>query len=310
MLYILLLTGILITVCGNLVVIISISHFKHLHTPTNLLVLSMAVADFLLGLFVMPFSMIRSVETCWYFGDTFCFFHAKIDLILSTVSVFHLIFIAIDRYYAVCDPLLYSSKVTMPVAWLFVTVSWIAAVVYICVLITFKGNTDGMDGFDPCPGDCIIVFNAVWGTLDTVFTFFLPCCVMLSIYTKIFSVARRHEKVICTIQDQIQSREDKKMKIPRSKDSKATKTLTIVIGVFVICWLPYFVNSVMDPFLNFSTAPAVVDALQWLGYFNSGCNPIIYALFYPWFQKALKLIVNCKIFNPGSSLINLYAEIH
>ncbi|XP_066571134.1 trace amine-associated receptor 13c-like [Amia ocellicauda] len=308
--YMFLLSGILITVCGNLVVIISISHFKQLHTPTNLLVLSMAVADFLLGLFVMPFSMVRTVETCWYFGDTFCLLHSSIDLILSTVSVFHLIFIAIDRYYAVCDPLLYTSKITMHVAWFFVTISWVAAIVYIDTLIYFEGNTEGMEGFDPCPGDCIIVFNAVWGTLDTMLTFFLPCSVMLCLYTKIFTVARRHSREISTMEDQMQSIEGKKRLAPRSKDRKATKTLSIVIGVFILCWLPYFVNSVMDPYVHSSTPPIVVDALQWLGYFNSGCNPIIYGFFYPWFQKALNLILTCEIFNPESSLISVYSGSH
>ncbi|XP_066569653.1 trace amine-associated receptor 3-like [Amia ocellicauda] len=215
--YMFLLSGILITVCGNLVVIISISHFKQLHTPTNLLVLSMAVADFLLGLFVMPFSMVRTVETCWYFGDTFY------------------------RYYAVCDPLLYTSKITMHV---------------------------------------------------------------------IFTVARRHSREISTMEDQMQSIEGKKRLAPRSKDRKATKTLSIVIGVFILCWLPYFVNSVMDPYVHSSTPPIVVDALQWLGYFNSGCNPIIYGFFYPWFQKALNLILTCEIFNPESSLISVYSGSH
>ncbi|XP_041107408.1 trace amine-associated receptor 13c-like [Polyodon spathula] len=281
---------------------------KELHTPTNILLLSLAVADFALGLFVMPFTMVRFIETCWYFGDIFCLFHSNIDLALSAISVFHLIFIAVDRYFAVCDPLLYTAKITMRVAWLFAAISWIVGILYICTIVYFKGNTEGQEGFDPCPGDCIIVFNAVWGTLDTIVTFFLPCSVMLGIYIKIFTVAKRHERVISTIEDQMQPIEGRKVKASRSKEGKATKTLTIVIGVFVVCWLPYFVNSLMDPFINFSTPPVVVDALQWLGYFNSGFNPIIYALFYPWFQKALYVVVTCKIFSPDSSFINLFPE--
>ncbi|XP_039605645.1 trace amine-associated receptor 13c-like [Polypterus senegalus] len=300
--------GILMTVCGNLVVIISIIHFKNLHTPTNLFVMSLAVADFLLGAIVMPFSMVRSIETCWYFGDSFCVFHSNVDLILSTVSVFHLMFIAVDRYYAVSDPLLYVTKITMPLAWFFIVTSWTVAVIYVCIIYYFKGNTEGMEGYDPCPGDCIIVFNSTWGTLDTIVTFFLPCSLMLFLYTKIFIIAKKHQKVISTIEDQFQPREDTTQKATKHKDKKATKTLTIVIGIFILCWLPYFVNSLMDPFLSYRTPPIIVDALQWLGYFNSGFNPIIYGLFYPWFQRALKLIVTFRVFSTDSSLLCLFPE--
>ncbi|OWK61802.1 Trace amine-associated receptor 1 [Lonchura striata] len=100
-----------IVMVGNLTVIISISHFKQLHSPTNFLILSMATVDFLLGFFIMPCSMVRSVEHCWCFGEFFCKIHTSMDIMLSTASIFHLSFISIDRYYAVCDPLRYKSKI-------------------------------------------------------------------------------------------------------------------------------------------------------------------------------------------------------
>ncbi|XP_035276512.1 trace amine-associated receptor 13c-like [Anguilla anguilla] len=310
-LYIFFVTGMIITIFGNLVVIISIAHFKQLHTPTNILVMSLAVADLLLGMSVMPFSMIRSVEGCWYFGDAFCLLHSSFDMFLTSVSIFHLISIAIDRYQAVCNPLHYSTRITIPIAWLMSALSWIIAAAYSYGLLYSKANVKGLEDYIAsiyCLGDCVLLFNALWGALDTLIAFFLPCFVMMGLYTKIFLVAREHARKIEDMKHKITVNEENRNKPSQRSEQKAAKTLGIVVGVFIICWLPFFVNSLIDPYTNFATPAIVFDVFVWLGYFNSTLNPIIYALFYPWFQKTLKLIVTFKIFTPHSSNINVFPE--
>ncbi|XP_001506354.1 trace amine-associated receptor 4-like [Ornithorhynchus anatinus] len=293
------------TMLGNFLIIISISHFKQLHTPTNFLILSMATTDFLLSCLVMPFSMIRSVEACWYFGDIFCKVHSCCDIMLCTASIFHLCFISVDRYYAVCDPLHYVTKITIPVIEGFLCVSWSVPVFFAFGLVYSELNLDGMDEFIAaidCGGLCVLIFNPLWGVLASLVAFFLPGAVMAGIYIHIFAVARRHAKQINTFpglqQGSLESR--------TIKESKATKTLSLVMGVFVLCWLPFFLLTVIDPFLNFTTSEDVYNAFLWLGYFNSTFNPIIYGMFYPWFRKSFKLIVTGRIFHADSSCLNLF----
>ena len=115
--------GAVLAVCGNLLVMTSILHFRQLHSPANFLVASLACADFLVGVMVMPFSMVRSVEGCWYFGDSYCKLHTCFDVSFCYCSLFHLCFISVDRYIAVSDPLIYPTRFTASVSGKCITFS-------------------------------------------------------------------------------------------------------------------------------------------------------------------------------------------
>lgn len=307
-LYVMFWTSMVVTVLGNLIVIISIVHFKQLHTPTNLLVMSLALADLLLGCTVMPFSIVRSVSGCWYYGDAFCLLHSSFDMFLTSASIFHLIFIAIDRYQALCNPLLYYKTITIPVAWVMIATSWGIAAAYSFSLLYSRANVHGLDDFLKsiyCLGSCNLLFNALWGALDTLIAFFLPCSVMVGLYAKIFSVARGHIKKIEDVNRGLNLSGEHVNRLSHSSERKAAKTLGIVVGAFIFCWMPFFVNSIVDPYTNFSTPAILFEIFTWLGYFNSTLNPIIYGLFYPWFRKSLYLIITLKIFKTHSSDMNI-----
>lgn len=139
--------GTLITVLGNLLVVIVVSHFQALHTPTNFLLLSLALADMLLGLTVLPFSTVRSVESCWYFGDDFCKLHTFLDTLFCLTSIFHLCFISVDRHCAICDPLLYPTKFTLRVACMCIGVGWAVPMVYTSVFLYTKEIAEGLGHF-------------------------------------------------------------------------------------------------------------------------------------------------------------------
>uniref|UniRef100_A0A8C4RLF5 Trace amine-associated receptor 13c-like n=1 Tax=Erpetoichthys calabaricus TaxID=27687 RepID=A0A8C4RLF5_ERPCA len=306
LLYILAGVSVVVTFCGNLVVIISISHFKQLHTPTNLLILSLAVADFFVGVLIMPIITIQSIETCWYFGEEFCFIYSFFLSLLTTTSTGNLAVIAIDRYIAICHPLTYSNKITVQIGAMAVAAIWISCVTYTGTMILSGGNTEGVIGIDPCPGDCTFVFNSTWAPIDLIYSFLLPVFIMVMLYAKIFLIAKRHAKTISTQQ---RNSVGKNKNISKKSERKAAKTLGIVVTVFIMSWLPFYVCSLLNQFMNFAVPSVVAWACFWIGYVNSGINPIIYALFYPWFRKSFKLLITCKICSPESSLISLMSEI-
>ncbi|XP_038869897.1 trace amine-associated receptor 5-like [Salvelinus namaycush] len=124
-----------VTVFLNVLVIISISHFKQLHTPTNLLILSLAVSDLLVGLIVIPVMTVAIIEPCWVFGEYFCAFLLYITCLCTSLSLGSLVLISIDRYVAVCDPLMYNSKITITRVMCCISITWCFCTIYNAAII-------------------------------------------------------------------------------------------------------------------------------------------------------------------------------
>ncbi|XP_019366376.1 PREDICTED: D(2) dopamine receptor isoform X4 [Gavialis gangeticus] len=82
-------------------------------------------------------------------------------------------------------------------------------------------------------------------------------------------------------------------KLSQQKEKKATQMLAIVLGVFIICWLPFFITHILNIHCNCNIPPAMYSAFTWLGYVNSAVNPIIYTTFNIEFRKAFMKILHC-----------------
>ncbi|XP_061648705.1 trace amine-associated receptor 13c-like isoform X5 [Phyllopteryx taeniolatus] len=93
----------------------------------------------------------------------------------------------------------------------------------------------------------------------------------------------------------------------KSSELKAARTLGVVVVVFIACIMPYFCIAIsgQDVLLNASSAAFIM----WLFYFNSCLNPLIYAIFYPWFRRSIKLIVTLQILKPDSSQANIMIPV-
>ncbi|EPY80925.1 trace amine-associated receptor 6 [Camelus ferus] len=302
--------GSLVAVFGNLLVMTSVLHFKQLHSPTNFLIASLACADFLVGVTVMPFSLVRSVESCWYFGARFCALHSCCDVAFCYSSVFHLCFISIDRYIAVTDPLVYPTKFTVSVSGICIGLSWVLPITYSGAVFYTGVSDDGMEELVSalsCIGGCQIVVNQQWVLIDFLL-FFIPTLVMIILYSKIFLIAKQQAvKIENTGSKAESSSESYKARVAR-RERKAAKILGVTVVAFMIAWLPYTMDTLIDAYMGFTTPAYIYEICCWGAYYNSAMNPLIYALFYPWFRKAIKVILRGGLFKDTSSTISLFSE--
>ncbi|XP_029949238.1 trace amine-associated receptor 13c-like [Salarias fasciatus] len=298
LLYALLSCVTVLTVLLNLVVVVSISHFRRLRSPTNVLLLSLAVSDLLVGLLVMPVETLRFIETCWLLGDLMCALSYIVGFTLTSASVGNMVLISIDRYVAICYPLQYPSKITSGRAAAGVCLCWACSLLYNGLIL--KDHLRQPDRYNTCYGECLVVITYVSGTVDLVFTFIGPCSVIILLYMRVFVVAASQAR---SMHLQIAGTAQTVRVTAKKSEKKAAKTLGIVIFVFLMTFFPYYYPSLAGQDISNSSSSWTV--VSWLLYFNSCLNPLIYAFFYPWFRKATWLIVTLKIREQNSCQANI-----
>ncbi|KAL9899532.1 octopamine receptor in mushroom bodies isoform 1-T1 [Glossina fuscipes fuscipes] len=114
------------------------------------------------------------------------------------------------------------------------------------------------------------------------------------------TMALNHQRDDVEIVRDSSQKQDKKQRGKRSVrfqvkrfkvETKAAKTLAIIVGGFIFCWLPFFTMYLIRAFCDHCIPATLFSVLFWLGYCNSAINPVIYALFSHEFRIAFKRIV-------------------
>ncbi|PVD29988.1 hypothetical protein C0Q70_09249 [Pomacea canaliculata] len=304
-------------VFGNLLVIASVKKFERLRAViTNYFVVSLAFADLLVAILVMPFNASMELSGKWVFGRTMCDFFNANDVLFSTASILHLCCISMDRYIAILHPLKYEIKMTRTRVAVMLTVTWVASILisYIPVYSQLYTTRQHFQQLETHPHSCVFIVNKVYAGVSSSVSFWIPCAIMVFVYAKIFVEARKQEKFVQSnamymqyshaahersalasqtngmlADGEVQRSERKRMR----REHKAAKTLGIIMGAFILCFLPFFLWYVITTMCGDACPypPVVGSMLFWIGYFNSSLNPIIYAYFNRDFRTAFKKLL-------------------
>lgn len=295
-------------IMGNLFIMAAVARFQSLQTPTSAFVVSLAVADFLVAVLVMPFSLVRSIDS-WRFGHCFCRAHFLLDITFCTSSIFNLSCMALDRYIAVCDPLHYPARMSPRRVAMLLLLCWIMPLVISSLCVSFGVYTQSPHAIVSSSTQqntqtCLATFHVPYAFATSAISFFIPMGFMLFAYGKIFKAAQRQARWIHAInhhtgQLQMNLETDSTRRVQAhaercslKKEGKAVKTLGLVMGVFLLCWLPFFSVNVVNPLKSYSISPLVLEASLWLGYANSSLNPFLYALFNKKYRRVFAAMLD------------------
>ncbi|XP_019750779.1 adenosine receptor A2b [Hippocampus comes] len=312
----------LLSISGNVLVCWAVAINTTLKNATNYFLVSLAVADILVGCLAIPFAITISIGIRLDFYG--CLFLACFVLVLTQSSIFSLLAIAIDRYLAVKIPLRYKELMTGKTAREIIAILWILS--FVIGLVPFFGwnvkdsscrnvnstggdnSTNGQPDAGPKggllrPRSCELrcFFESVVDMEYMVyFNFFvcvlLPLLIMLGIYMKIFTVARMQLR---QIELKCVSNGDNHHHGLMQREIRAAKSLSIIVGLFAICWLPVHILNCLTLFYKKLVKPDEVMYLAIiLSHANSAVNPIIYAYriqdFRNTFRKILERHVLCR----------------
>ena len=371
---------VLFTVFGNILVVIAISRFRKLRTVTNQMILSLAIADLLIGVTVMPFNISNDVLEYWPYGQAMCHVWHSLDVLGSTASILNLCMISLDRYWAVTNPIAYPRLMSKRRGFICISVVWLCSAVISFPVIAWWEKVD-----EVFPNECRFTEDTVYLVLSSMISFYIPVLVMVVVYTKIFVVIKAQSKQYALASDcatrrmsgchlrahrggitrkgsdivltnlngapllktshQSQTKlngltienqgytsgqvsvkssvndndyesghlkrlmnrvnivSSKKSVPSMSNEFRVARTLGLVLGIFLICWLPFFLCNFLYAVCKTCIENEVIvfKVITWLGHVNSAINPVIYALSMKNMRAAfVKILCCCKRERPSS----------
>ncbi|XP_027625146.1 5-hydroxytryptamine receptor 2B isoform X2 [Tupaia chinensis] len=170
------------TIGGNILVILAVSLEKKLQYATNYFLMSLAVADLLVGLFVMPTALLTIMfEATWPLPLVLCPAWLFLDVLFSTASIMHLCAISVDRYIAIKKPIQANQYNSRATALIKITVVWLISI-GIAIPIPIKGIETGVD--NPNNITCALTKERFGNFMlfGSLAAFFTPLAIMIVTY--------------------------------------------------------------------------------------------------------------------------------
>ncbi|XP_069080445.1 5-hydroxytryptamine receptor 5A-like [Pleurodeles waltl] len=299
---------IIATFLWNLLILVTILRVKTFHRVPHNLVASTAVSDVMVAALVMPLSLVNELSgRRWRLGHHLCHIWISFDVLCCTASIWNVTAIALDRYWSITRHLEYTLKTRKRISNIMIALTWALS-----AIISFSPLFGWGEVYIPDQENCHVSQEPSYTIFSTFGAFYLPLCVVLFVYWKIYKAAKfriggRRRNAVMPLPEIVQvkeaSREPQMLFTARhatitfqtdgetwreQKEKKAALMVGILIGVFVLCWIPFFVTELISPLCSCNIPPIWKSIFLWLGYSNSFFNPLIYTAFNKNYNNAFK----------------------
>nr|XP_054772754.1 allatostatin-A receptor-like [Lytechinus pictus] len=288
----------LLGVVGNLLVIILILGGRHLRSSSDVLIGHLALADFLTSVFMFPLPRAEHVPST-PLAEAYCrFIFTSFFMWLSIfMSIMILMVISLERFVAIVYPLHFQRFRRRRYVTKLILCLWalsIAANVHIVVNMSVDGKSR----------QCRVKHTSrdwqiVTGVIIFLITFAIPASVM--IITQVIAArtlkaqSRRFDGALSNISNGSNS-----LILARNR---LLHMLYLVIAIFIVCWGPnniaYFLYNLHVLDQSYLYGP-VDRILVVVAFYNSCANPIVYAIRYPRFRRAIRRLLSCAPVNSGT----------
>lgn len=304
---------------GNSLVVGAVLGSKKLRKSTNYFIVSLALSDILIALTVMSFHVHHNLNSMeWNLGAGVCQMWIFMDLLCSTASITNVALISIDRFLALTYPFKYPQIVNCRRCLLAIATVWS----YSAILssLSFKNWSEDATLVDK---PACAKIDSSYYLFSTIFGIFFPLVILVVAYSLVFRLALRQAIAIKALSTpprpkHREQRTDQKLKSRENmtknrlliRELKATKTLMIVVGTFLICWFPLFVLILVQQYclkcieerLSSTWQQIIGIAFVYiLPRLNSAVNPIIYSIFNRDFRSVFCLL--------GTKVANVFPRV-
>lgn len=289
---------ILVGVTINSLVCLVIKKQRRLHTVFYSFLVSLSISDLLHAALKMPTTLLSTLHIRWYPHTSLCYITTPFGVLFGAATVFNLCAVALNQFFIIVKPLHYPMMMTARHAGHVIAGLWVGSL-FISLPPMFWRSADTICKSGAVSNNNylseVLYFSALW-----TFVVIIPSIVMGISYTKIFLVARY----------QI-FREDNELHVgirasrSRKREFRAAGLLALIGGVFIFCWLPFFIVQTLHKFSTVKIAPSYFRVFLCVMYSKSAINPLLYTALNKELRKALTQFLGLPTKTPREDSLRL-----